>query len=149
MNKPRGRPFQPNNKFGRGRPKGSRNKANPLWQNMLEEYSEHLMRKCIALALQGDRSAMRLCMERISPARHDAHIRLLLPPVRNAKDVESAAEKVLKAIGRGRITPAEGDTMIGLLESQSRIIERLDLENRLEKLEEAAKGKQQSGTQGT
>jgi len=132
--KVRGRPFEPGNKLGRGRPKGSPNKTKP-GQDLLDEYAPHLMRKCIAEAMQGDRSAMRLCMERISPARRGACIRMNLPPIKTAEDVIKAAERVTQAIRRGEITPAEGDTMMNILESRSRVIERVQWESRLEAME--------------
>jgi len=79
---------------------------------------------------------MRICMERISPARRDACIQMNLPSIQTAKDLDQAAEKVTQAIRRGDITPAEGGTMMHILESRSRVIERVEWENRLEKLEE-------------
>ena len=132
--KVRGRPFEPGNKLGRGRPKGSPNKKKP-GQDLLDEYAPHLVRKCIAEAMQGDRSALRLCMERISPARRGACIRMNLPPIKTAEDVNKAAEKVTQAIRRREITPAEGDTMMNILESRSRVIERVQWESRLEAME--------------
>ena len=86
MSKPRGRPFSPGNTFGRGRPKGSRNKAKAPGQQLLDQYSESLTRKCIAMALQGDQRALRICMERINPARQDACVQLSLPSIRTAQD---------------------------------------------------------------
>jgi hypothetical protein len=143
MNKPRGRPFPPGNKLGRGRHKGSRNKSKMPGQHLLDEYSEHLTRKCIALAMQGDRSAMRICMARVSPARRDAYIQMALPSIQTAQDLERAADKVTRGIQRGDITPGEGETMMRILESRARVVERVAWENRLEKLEEqvAAGGK--------
>jgi hypothetical protein len=136
-NKVRGRPFEPGNKLGRGRPKGSRNKTKP-GQDLLDEYAPHLVRKCIAEAMQGDRSAMRLCMERISPARHGACIRMNLPAIKTAADVEKAAEKVTQAIRRGDLTPAEGGIMMNILESRCRVIQSVQWESRIEKLEGTA-----------
>ena len=133
-NKVRGRPFAPGNKLGRGRPKGSGNKAKP-GQGLLDDYAEPITRKCIALAMQGDRNAMRICMERISPARRGASIQMNLPPIKTAADVDRAAEKVTQAIRRGNLTPTEGATMMSILESRSRVFERVQLEGRLEKLE--------------
>ena len=115
---------------------GSRNREKSPGQHLLDEYAPHLVRKCIALAMQGDPSAMRMCMERISPARRGATIRMNLPPIRTAQDVDRAAEKVTQAIRRGDLTPAEGGTMMNILESRSRVIERGQWEGRLEKLEE-------------
>jgi hypothetical protein len=75
------------------------------------------------MALQGDPRALRICMERISPARQDACIQLSLPSIRTAQDVEKAAEKVTQAIRRGKITPLEGGKIMSILESRSRILE--------------------------
>ena len=136
MSKVRGLPFAPGNTVGRGRPKGSRNKAKSPGQALLDEYAPHLMRKCITQALQGDRSAMRICMERISPARQDACIRMSLPRIKTAEDVNQAAEKVTQALGRGGITPAEGGKVMNILEGRARIFEKVLWESRLEKLEE-------------
>jgi len=138
MNKTRGRPFAPGNRLGPGRPKGSRNKEKSPGQHLLDRYGVSVVGKCISLAMQGDQSALRLCMERISPARRDACIRLSLPAVRTARDVDKAGEKVTQAIQRGDITPADGARMMNILESRLRIIESVQLESRLEKLEAAA-----------
>jgi hypothetical protein len=133
----RGRPFPPGNTLGRGRPKGSRNKVKP-GQTLLDEYADPVMRKCLAMALQGNQSAMRMCMERISPARRGAIVTMNLPPIKTAADVEKAAESVTQAIQHGELTPAGGGTMMYILESRSRVIERVQLERRLEKLEALA-----------
>jgi hypothetical protein len=138
MNEPRGRPFAPGNTLGRGRPKGSRNKASSDGQDLLDKYAVHLVGKCIERALKNDdRIAMRICMDRILPARREASIRVSLPRIKTAQDLEKAAEKVTQAIGRGRIAPAEGETMMNVFEIQSRIIEKSQYERRLEKLEES------------
>ena len=96
------------NTLGRGRPKGSRNQAKSPGQLLLDEYAGHLVRKCIASAMQGDSSAMRMCMDRISPSRRGALTQINLPSIRTAGDVDKAAENVTQAIRRGKITPSEG-----------------------------------------
>jgi hypothetical protein len=88
------------------------------------------------MALQGDARALRICMERISPVRQDARIQLSLPAIRTAEDLERAAEKVTQAIRRGKITPLEAGKLMSILESRCRILENVQLESRLEKLEE-------------
>jgi hypothetical protein len=135
MNEPRGRPFAPGNTLGRGRPTGSRNKANSPAQDLLDKYTPHLVSKCIDLAMKGDRSAMRVCMERISPARRDAPIRMSLPSIRTVQDVDKAADKVTQAIRRGAITPSDGEKLMNIFEIRGRIIEKGDFESRVEKLE--------------
>ena len=138
MNRPRGRPFEPGNTSGRGRPKGSRNKTKSPGQQLFDDYADALTRKCISLGLQGDRNALRLCIERVSPARRDACIRLSLPKIETAQDVGLAAEKVTQAIQRGKITPEHGAKMMNILEMRSRVIERSELEKRIQNLEQEA-----------
>jgi hypothetical protein len=135
MNKPRGQPFSPGNTLGRGRPKGSPNKAKAPGLEMLNQYSPHLLRKCISLAMQGDRSAMRMCMDRFLPARRDAAIRMSLPKIRTAQDLDQAAEQVTQAMRRGGITPTEAETIMNIFELRSRFIEKSQFEVRVEKLE--------------
>jgi hypothetical protein len=136
MNKARGRPFEPGNKLGRGRPRGSRNKAKSPGQDLLDEYAPHLTRKCIAQAMQGEPSAMRICMARISPARPDAVIQMNLPAIRKAEDLDKAAEKVTQGLRRGKITPVEAGRVMNILEGRLKILETVELAERIKKVEE-------------
>ena len=79
---------------------------------------------------------MRMCMDRVTPSRRGALIQMSLPAIKTAGDIDNAAEKVTQAVRRGDITPSEGGIMMNLLESRSRVIERVQTESRLEKLEE-------------
>jgi hypothetical protein len=135
VKKPRGRPFAPGNKFGRGRPKGSRTRDTPEAKKLLEEYSPHLTRKLIAMALEGNPQALRLCMERIMPPPRDASAPINLPKIKSGEDVASAAEKVTRGVGKGVLSPFEGETIMSVLETQSRVIENAVLEKRVQKLE--------------
>src|ERR1700751_2192127 len=67
----RGRPFEPGNKFGKGRPKGSPNKKSLLWQQMLLDRGGRILTTVMDRAEAGDPTAMKLCMDRlISPLKH-------------------------------------------------------------------------------
>jgi hypothetical protein len=143
MDKPRGRPFPPGNLFGRGRPKGSRNREKSPSQNLLDEFAPHIIRKCIAQAMEGSASAMRLCVERISPSRRGALVQMNLPPIRTIEDVGRAAEKVTQAVRKGKLTPAEGNEMMNLFESRSRIIEGVKFETQLAELADKVNAIQQ------
>jgi hypothetical protein len=55
MSEVRGRPFQPGNSFGRGRPAGSRNKATIALQAMLEQHGEHILKKPSSWPYKGRR----------------------------------------------------------------------------------------------
>ena len=54
-----------------GRPKGARNKATLALETLLDGQAEALTQKAIELALGGDMMALRMCLDRILPARRD------------------------------------------------------------------------------
>ena len=135
MSAPRGLPFAPGNTAGRGRPPGSGNKTRGEGEDLIKKYTPQIVTKCIHSALRDNASAMRLCMERVVPSRRDALARIKLPRIRAAEDVSKAAEKVMRAIAHGEITPAEGERMMNALECQLRIIREVELQSRLERAE--------------
>lgn len=57
-----------------GRPPGSRNKATLLIEKLLDDDAKEIAEKAIELAKSGDGTALRLCLDRIAPARKDRHI---------------------------------------------------------------------------
>ena len=137
MNKPRGRPFQIGNTFGRGRPKGSRNKEKFPGQHLFAQFSDGLIRNCIAQAGEGSATAMKVCMDRLNQLQR-VGVGIRLPQIKTAKDVEVAAERTIQGIRHGKITPAEGEAMMRVLESRLRVMENVELEQRLKRLEESA-----------
>ena len=135
----RGRPFQPGNKYGRGRPSGSRNKNSRVCQETLEGHAENLAKKCLYMAFQGNPTAMRLCMERLMPARRHRTLNFKIPAVKTLADVDAAFQIVMSGIARGQLTPAEGQTVSLVLEGRRRVIETQELEQRIRSLEEINK----------
>jgi hypothetical protein len=107
-------------------------------QDLLDGHGEALMKKCMLDALQGDKPSMRLCMERLVAPRRDGSVQLSLPRIKTLADVDLATERVLRAIQSGSITPAEGETVTKVLESRRQVIETVDLQTRVEKLEKSA-----------
>ena len=132
----RGRPFQPGNKYGRGRPRGSRNKVARVCQDTLDSHAEALTKKCLYMAFQGNPTAMRLCMERLTPARRQRTVQFKMPPVKTIADVAMALEMVVSGVGRGQLTPTEGQAFAGLLEGRRRMIETEELDLRVRALED-------------
>jgi hypothetical protein len=140
MNDQRGVPFEKGNRIGRGRPKGSRNKGKSPGQELLEQHDLQLVSKCLVLAAHGNVPALRLAMERISAARRDNGVYVPMSSIRTIQDVARAGAKVLRSVGRGKITPAEGEKIMSALESQNRIIDQATIESRMEKLEQTVAG---------
>ncbi len=132
----RGRPFQPGNKYGRGRPRGSRNKVARVCQETLDGHAENLTKKCVVLAYQGNPTAMRLCMERLMPARRQRAVTLKLPALTTIADVAVASASVVNAVARGQLTPTEGQSLSDMLEGRRRIIETQEQDQRIRALED-------------
>lgn len=127
-----------------GRPPGSRNRATLLMETLLEEGSERLTRKAIDLATAGDVQALRLCLERLLPARKDRLIELDLRPVGNSEQLADSVAKVVEAIATGQITPGEGEILANILVSQNTVMANRDLQHRIEKLEQSLSHESQS-----
>jgi Family of unknown function (DUF5681) len=84
----RGRPFE---KGRSGNPAGrrpsSRNKATLAAATLLWGESEALTRKAVELALAGDPTAMRLCIERLLPPCRERTVKFTLPPIESVSDI--------------------------------------------------------------
>jgi hypothetical protein len=131
----RGKPFEPGNKLGRGRPRGSRNKTTLMAQALLDSHADRLVRKCVVSALQGDSQALRLCFDRILPARRELPVKIGKLSLGTAADLSKASELITQKVAEGRITPGQGHAVAELLEQRRKIIETEDLDRRLQALE--------------
>ena len=132
----RGRPFQPGNP---GRPVGARHRVTRAVEELLEGQHEKLTQRAIDKALEGDTVALRLCLDRIAPARKDAPVSIELPAVRSASDAVEASAAVLAAVAAGEVTPDEAGRVMALLTAHKSIVETGDLERRVALLEEERK----------
>ena|SRR6266478_652517 len=143
MSQVRGRPFQPGNRFGRGRPKGSRNKRSAQAQEILDQYTEPLIKKCVSKALEGDTRALGLCLERILPSLREPGVRIRMPRMEHVKDIDLAVKRLIDGIGNGNITPFEGEKIFSILGNIRNTIEGQEMEARITELEKhVRKGKE-------
>jgi hypothetical protein len=120
-----------------GKPKGARHKATQAVQDLLDGSTEALTQKAVDMALEGDTTALRLCLERICPARKDVPVQFDLPAMSNSQEASEAAQAVLLAVSEAHITPMEGATVMGLVESYRRTLEVTEFDARIHKLEQA------------
>jgi len=118
-----------------GKPQGTRHKATMAALALLDGEAEALTRQAVTMALAGDTTALRLCLERIAPPRRDAPVTFDLPPMETARDAASAAGAELAAVAIGDLTPTEGAHVMGLIETYRRTLETTELEARLAALE--------------
>ncbi|RYH08824.1 DUF5681 domain-containing protein [Tropicimonas sp. IMCC6043] len=118
-----------------GRPKGARHKVTKAVEALLGNEAEALTQKAIDKALEGDATALRLCLERIAPVRKDSPVSFDLPPMETAQDAAAAAQAVLRAVSEGEITPLEGASVMALVEGYRKTLETTELEARITALE--------------
>jgi hypothetical protein len=118
-----------------GKQPGTRHKITRAIEALLEGEHEALGRKAIEKALEGDMVALRLCLERLAPARKDAPVSFALPPIETVADAKAASAAILAAVSAGDLTPSEGSAVMGLLVSHKLIVEATDFEARLAALE--------------
>lgn len=133
--KTRGRPFASGNP---GRPRGARHKTTLAIEALLDGQHEALTQKAIEVALGGDIAALKLCLDRLAPARRDSLIKIDLPAVTSANDTVSASSAVIEALATGSISPGEAGAIMAVLSAHLRFVETLDLEQRLQRLESRA-----------
>jgi hypothetical protein len=135
--KQRGKPFKPGQSGNpAGKPTGCRHKATLAVQALLDGEAEALTRKAVEKALEGDGMALRLCLERLCPPRKDSPVTLAgLPKIEGTADLVKASSTILEAVGKGTITPSEGQALAGLVEGHRKTLEMAELEARITALE--------------
>jgi hypothetical protein len=119
-----------------GRPPGSRNRAAVTMEALLEGDAEKLMQKATELALGGEISALRLCMERLLPPRKERPIRIDVGPLENANQLRDAVNAVIRTVAEGEITVREGEAVSNMISAQASVLATVDFESRLDELEQ-------------
>jgi hypothetical protein len=122
-----------------GRPKGARNRATVAAERLLDGEADTLTRKAIELAKQGDTTALRLCIERILPARKDRPVSFDMPRIETVADSVKAAAAIASAVADGELTPMEAAELSKAVDGYTRAVETADLAARLTRLEQAQK----------
>jgi hypothetical protein len=125
-----------------GRPPGCRNHATEMAEVLLEGEVDALTRKAVELALEGDTTALKLCLElcldRVVPRRKSQAVTFDLPQIDRVEDLGNAIGSVLKAAAGGRLFLDEAAALIGMMEARRKVMETIDLEKRLQALEAEA-----------
>jgi hypothetical protein len=123
-----------------GRQRGCRNRSTLAAEILLEGEAEAPTRRAIELALEGDTTALKLCLERIVPQRKSRAVSFDLPSIERVEDLGRAIGSVLQAASSGRLLLDEAAALVGMMESKRRVMETIDLEQRLRALESESPG---------
>src|SRR5437016_1803944 len=119
----------------KGRPPGARNKATEIAELLLDGEAAALTRKAVERALEGDALALRLCLDRIIPARRGRAVQLAVRPMRGTADLGRTMAAVTTAATQGVITPGEAADLARVVEIHVRAVEATDFDRRLREIE--------------
>jgi len=120
-----------------GKPKGCRNATTILFDELLKDNAKELIEKTIEMAKDGDGPALRLCIERLAPARKDRPVWFDLPEMNEAKDAVNASAAIVAAVAAGDLTPSEASELSKVVDSYARTLQAVEFEERISKLEKA------------
>ncbi|MEL0587103.1 MAG: DUF5681 domain-containing protein [Candidatus Thiodiazotropha sp. (ex. Lucinoma kazani)] len=94
----------------KGRPKGIVDRRS-LFRKHIESNTENLVKKVVAMALEGDVRAMKLCLERISPPMKPRDEPIQIEDLKGT--LTEQGQKILSSMGKSQLTPSEAAVMLG------------------------------------
>lgn len=119
-----------------GRPRGALNKTTIAVQSLLDGEAEALTRRAVELALDGDITALKLCLDRVSPCPKDRAVTFTMPDdICKAESLPQMTAHILKAVAIGELTPSEGERLSSIVSAHAKAIELNDIEQRVARLE--------------
>jgi hypothetical protein len=131
-----GRPFEPGQSGNpSGRPKGARNKTTVAVENLLDGEAETITRKAVELGKSGNLAAIRLCLDRIAPARKDCPIPFSLPAMDTPGDVCPSLAAIIPGVASGELTPGEAGELSKVVDTYAWALLATELEARVRALE--------------
>lgn len=119
-----------------GRPPGIRDKRTAL-RELLEPHAADLVAKAVEMALAGDGTALRICIDRLIPLIKARDEPVAVPAL--AGSLSERGHAVLDAVARAELTPDQAATMLQALAAQARIVEVDEIERRVAALEQASR----------
>ena len=137
----RGRPFEPGNKFGRGRPKGSRNKK-PQALKLFDDNKTALVAMGINKSLE-DPSTLRMLIRHALPRPKEGPVKIGKLPMKTLEDLDRASEVTLERVTAGKISPADAERLLGLIDRRRQILVTRDVERRVSALEDRQAGEEE------
>jgi hypothetical protein len=121
-----------------GKPRGARHRTTLAVEVLLDGEAEKLTRKAVEMALGGDTVALRMCLDRIAPARKDRPVAFPLPAIASAGDAVRASGAIVAGVASGELTPSEAAELARVVDAYTRILVAVEFEARLSRLESGA-----------
>ena len=126
----------------KGKPKGAKHKVTQAAMVLLDGEAEALTRKAIELALDGDVTALRLCLDRIAPSLKST-APLINIDIEQPESLTDTAKAFVDAAANGEIPPDIAAQLVSAVASVARVEEMENVKLRLETLERAIKERKQ------
>ena len=117
-----------------GRPKGIQDKRVEM-RALLEPYAPSLIEKAVQLALEGDTTALKLCVDKIVPSIKPISESVLIDA---DKSLAVTGKSVVDAMTSGSISVTSGFDVLRSLQAQAKLEEMTIVEERLSALEKKA-----------
>lgn len=97
----------------------------------MEGELDNVTRKLIEEALNGNMQAIKLVLDRVLPPKRDRVVDIKLPKLETPKDAVKAISTIVDALGRGNITPTEGEAISRVVDAFVKSIQTYDIEKRI------------------
>lgn len=108
-------------------------------RELLVPHASDLVAKAVEMALAGDASALRICIDRLIPPAKARDDPVSLPF--EAGTLSEKGQAVLDAMGKGEIAPDVATAVLQGIAAQVRIVEADEIERRLAALEAKTNGR--------
>ena len=122
-----------------GRPKNSGKVAE--LRALLQPHAQELVQKAVDMALDGDSTALRMCLERLVPPFKAESATVKVPALDTAENITEQGQIVLKAIASGDIPVDDALSVLNAINQQAKLEEFGELKERLERIEQAVLAK--------
>jgi hypothetical protein len=120
----------------KGKRPGTRHKTTLAALALLSGEAEALTRVAIDKALEGDLTALKLCLDRIIPLTKDHPVDCKLPKICQVQDLPAFTGALLDAVSSGKLGPSEAEKLCKLVTAHREAIELFDFDMRISALEE-------------
>jgi hypothetical protein len=98
---------------------------------------EAVVRAVTIAARCGDMAAAKIILDRLAPIRRGRPVVFDLPTGTDAAGLAEGFDALLRAVASGELTPEEGASVATLLEARRKTIETMEIEARIQALEQA------------
>ncbi len=120
-----------------GRRKGVPNKVSRRVIERIAEHGDELLDTVIGKALDGDLSALRICLERLCPPQKELPLPAMrLPAIEKPEDLPKATEALLKGAASGSLTASALVALTATVKAHIDAIQTANLAERVQRLEE-------------